>query len=112
AAGAKWKCIYDEEGRLISRINPLGQTTQYVFEGTRPVQVIDAAGRVTGISYDDSGLVAALRYADGSTRSWVYDALGRQTHSIDQRGLTRRRFFDYAGNTIRIDEPDGSSRTF
>ena len=46
----------------------------------------DALGNVTQYEYDASGNLLRLTFADGTSVSYIYDALGRQTSMTNPKG--------------------------
>jgi len=75
AADRSWKHFYDDYGRLISVIDPLGQETSSTWnaDGFRDSHT-DAAGATTYYSYDALGNLIELEDAEGGTTSYTYES--------------------------------------
>jgi RHS repeat-associated protein len=82
--------IYDADGNVVETIDPLGRTTQYVYDGgDRQIEEIDPtvydtltdeyAAPTTYTTYDNDGNVIQVEDPNGNYTTDVYDAAGRQT---------------------------------
>lgn len=108
----EWVWRYDDAGRIRSRTNSLGATTEFTWNGTRLMKVVDAAGRRTVLDYDAVGDLASVTHPDGATVRWSHDGLGRIRSYTDANGNSIRRHRDPLGRLERLEEPDGNRRRF
>ncbi|HPT89939.1 MAG TPA: polymorphic toxin-type HINT domain-containing protein [Acetivibrio sp.] len=58
--------------------------------------------------YDAFGNVVLVRYSDGTTEKYTYDAEGRETSSTDRLGRTTIYEYDKLGRLVKTINPDGS----
>ncbi|SFR69527.1 RHS repeat-associated core domain-containing protein [Anaeromicropila populeti] len=80
---------YDNNGKLIKEINPLGATKEYTF---------DSCGQL--ISYKDE--------AD-NVESYEYDLLGNKIKETDVNGNVTQYKYNIQGNIIEVIHPDGTT---
>jgi RHS repeat-associated protein len=99
-----WQATYNDQGRVTSRVDPLGRRTSYFYAsngfdltevrqttGTlndllvsygsyttqhQPQTMTDAAGQTTTLTYNAAGQLTAQTNAKGETTSYFYDASG------------------------------------
>lgn len=109
-----WKTEYDQAGRAIAHVDPLGRTTRVTWdEYGQSVGVFDPMGGRTSFQYDELGRLASLTNAKGERCTFRYDARGR---IVEQTGFDGRRqqvAYNAAGEQIeQIDYgQDGQMRT-
>ncbi|HQR05264.1 MAG TPA: putative Ig domain-containing protein [Gemmatales bacterium] len=124
---------YDNQGRLISQndgmgnitryeytganqtkvIDPLGNVTRYEYDAdNRRTKIIDANGGVTSFGYDANGNLASVTDPVGNTTSYQYDAANRQKSMTDPNGNVTRYEYDAVGNQTKITDPDNRVRVF
>ena len=111
AVGAVWRWKYTEEGLLKRRIDSTGRETRFVYNRGRLSQIVDPAGNMTELMYDQAGSLASVRTADGARTAWKYDQLGRPVAVTDPLGNVRQRTFDAASRLTQIVDPDGNLRS-
>ena len=109
-AGGEWKWVYDKAGRMVERIDALGQRTLFRWKGARLLGVTDPSGAETLLDYDGAGNLSVLRTPDGAETHWSYDGLGRCVRVQDPAGNLEARQFDLLGRVVRVQEPDGNTR--
>jgi RHS repeat-associated protein len=118
ARGGVWKDVYDQ-GVLIERTDPRGNTTSYRYDGDLNQTAVtdprghqsgaDPANYTTTYTYDERGnrtsetAPAPLGYK----RTWTYDAQNNITGSTDGRGNTTTYGYDDHGNLISMTQPGG-----
>lgn len=110
AAGGVWQWGYDAGGRLLGRVNPLGERTQFEWEGPRLAAVTDSAGQRMTLAYDTVGNLASFTAPDHSVTQWTSDGLGRTRSNQDPHGNVRRVERDALGRAVQVSEPDGNQR--
>lgn len=102
-----WKDVYSG-GKLIKRIDPLGNTWEYGYDPNYNVtSVKDARGKTTTMSYDARGNLltrtapAPLSYLE----EFTYDAKNNLLTAKNGRGYTTTYGYDTAGNLTSITKP-------
>jgi RHS repeat-associated protein len=111
ALGHKWTDRYSGNV-LVSRTDPLGHTTSYVYDSNLDLSAItDPNGYTTLMDYDGSGNLldrtspAPFDYEE----RWTYNALDEPLTYTDRRGLTTSYAYDSRGNLLKVTAPDGTS---
>jgi RHS repeat-associated protein len=111
ARGGVWKDVYDQ-GVLIERTDPRGNTTSYRYDGDLNQTAVtdprgnqsgaDPANYTTTYTYDERGnrtsetAPAPLSY----TKTWTYDAQNNVIGETDGRGNSTSYTYDDHGNLI------------
>ncbi len=86
--------------------NAAGDTTQYLFDDVgRTVGTIDPLGRVTQHSYSSAGYVDQIVYPDGSVVSHGYDIAGRLTSVTNEESETITQTFAVDGRIASLTDP-------
>lgn len=134
-AAGETRFVYDQLGRLISRIDANGNETQFNYDALGRLScVIDAEGGWTEYTYDAAGNliriedandnVISIREYDANNRlirawdgngnhyEYGYDAVGNQIWVIDANGDRTDLTYDAENRLVRIDYPDGSWVTY
>ncbi|MDE2148584.1 MAG: hypothetical protein KGJ55_01875, partial [Gammaproteobacteria bacterium] len=101
---------YDDQQRLISITDPVGQIATLAYSGDRLATVTDPAGRITRFTFDSAGDLTQVQLPDGSTRRFTYDQRHLMTAETDPRGFTVTRTYDATGRLLGATWPDGSTR--
>ncbi|WZB76113.1 RHS repeat domain-containing protein [Achromobacter insuavis] len=66
--------VYDQAGRLLSKVSPTDGSTLYTYDGLgRVLSVQDAVGNVSLSQYDDVGNRVVLTQANGLKSVSTYD---------------------------------------
>jgi RHS repeat-associated protein len=130
---------YDEDGNLISLIDPKGNETEWVYDGntvtmTDPlnqseVKTYNNAGQLISIlsrngllrtfEYDEEGRLETETWYDGPTDGdavvdtfeWTYNAQGLVETASNDAG-SYEYAYDDAGRVIHVSQPFGVSQTF
>jgi RHS repeat-associated protein len=96
---------YDNADRLVSTTSPDGREIRRRYDDAS--RLVEVPGVVAGIDYDDRGLTAAMRLADGTTDTWTWDSRMRLAGSRTTgpgaavlQGFDATR--DRVGNVTRI----------
>jgi RHS repeat-associated protein len=131
-AGATTRYKYDEAGRMVAVIDPLGHTSRMEYDEVgNLVAAVDANGNRTILTYDARGKLLTVKDPLGNVSSLAYDAAGRLSQATDALGRTtkietdfqgrptavvdalnhrRELVYDPAGNLIEISDGDAVSR--
>jgi RHS repeat-associated protein len=112
ARGKQWADVYSGNV-LLSRSDPLGNTTRYLYDHNLDViGVTDARNNTTTMSYDAaSNMKSRCAPAPFSfCEQWTYDAFNNVKTATDGRGNTTSYGYDSAGNLTSITgaDPDGA----
>lgn len=94
-AGDPTAYSYDPLGRIISEVDPVGDTTLMTYTATTLSAVQDPAGVVTGYGHDQVGRTTAITDGAGAVTSYGYDPVGNTaaiTTPLDYAGA--------AGSTV------------
>ena len=118
--------FFNALGNVDSVSSPMSRVRKFERDGTQRVEYSeDPAGHRTRYIYDELNRVTKVRRYDGSdsltttynydvdvitsivdprsvTRSWAYDAAGRDTLMTDAFGKKERKTFDKAGNLLTL----------
>ena len=99
-------------GSPTSIIDPLGNTTQFSYDGSGNLQkVIDPFGNTSSMTYNAAGQMLTQADALGNTTVFGYDS-GDLTSITDPLNRTTSRFLDAAGRLLSITDPAGRTRTY
>lgn len=102
-----WKDVYTG-GKLVKRIDPLGNTWEYGYDTNYNLtSVKDARGKTTTMTYDSRGNLltrtapAPLSYLE----EFTYDAKNNLLTAKNARGYTTSYGYDAAGNLTSVTQP-------
>ena len=110
--GGRWNWLYDNQQRLIRRIDPLERSTIYTYEpqtGNLKL-IIDPAGGKTILGYDPQKNINQVTTPNNASTRWEYDKLGRVTKTIDPKGNVQERLFDLKNQIVQVNDADGNQR--
>ncbi|MCP3939447.1 MAG: hypothetical protein GY708_29220, partial [Actinomycetia bacterium] len=119
--GNKLTYSYDTEGNrthLTATVGAEVYTTAYSYDTlNRLASVTDSQGGVTTLGYDENGNRSDLAFPNSVATSYTYDELNRLTEldtatSLGEVLLYYQYTLGPAGNRIRVDERDGTSRLY
>ena len=98
--GKKWVDTYDRKGHLLSRKDPLGNTTGFRYDSRgNVVRRTDPLGWATYISYDGRANPIGETNSLGQARRWVYHAhYNKPIEEVDTAGWSTFYTYDSAGN--------------
>jgi YD repeat-containing protein len=105
-----WSWSYDATGQLLSRTNPLGETTQYQYRAGLLVSILDPANRKISLEYDSARSLEAIRWPSGASARFARDGWGRVVKRQTEPGNQRRYHHDAMGRLVAVEEPDGNVR--
>ncbi|MEW5991347.1 MAG: DUF6531 domain-containing protein [Chloroflexota bacterium] len=107
ARGGAWVDDYDT-GILMSRTDPLGNTTQYAFDANLGMSaVIDPRGLKIETTVDTFGNTTLVKYPAPTnyTEAWTYNSRNDPLTHRDRRGNTTTYTYDAAGNLKTVTGP-------
>lgn len=113
ASGHTTQFDYDQAGRLVAEVRPDGRQRRYRYADSRLVQVVDPDGRTTRLDWDDLGRITQTAIADPATgrsltRQYRYDDQGRLCRIEDDRGVTLIDYDEFGREVGRHDPVTGS----
>ncbi len=121
-AARKHQYAYDASGNLISYKNPLAVAnlqnpvtyTYYSDPQINHALKSYTLPRGNGMTYEyyAHGKVFKQYNTLGETTTYTYNDFRRETVSVNERGLTRRVFFDPNGQPLKTIEENGSERSY
>lgn len=108
-AGA-WQYRYDtKKGTLVSKTDPQGGTTSYIYDTSgNSTSTINPDGTATNATYDNMGNILTRTNALGQTTSYVYNAFGQVTGITDALSGTTTYAYDAKGNMDTMTDPTGA----
>ncbi|HYD80831.1 MAG TPA: hypothetical protein VEC06_13565, partial [Paucimonas sp.] len=98
--------VYDQHGRLLSRLDGNGAGTIYTYDDLDRVLTSSSAGHVTSYSYDDALNRTAITTADNVQSVRQYSAAG-ELLSVTQAGAVTAYEYDKKGRLRRETDPTG-----
>jgi RHS repeat-associated protein len=123
--------LYDADGNVTSMTDPLGNVTEYVYDGAdRETEQIDAqiydslaASKVnptTVMVYDNDGNVVSVEDPNGNYTTYAYDAASRETSELDPNptdgsssgGPLTTYSYDAAANLSSATDPLNQTTSF
>lgn len=113
-AGNALRFAYDDLGRVTAVTDALGNVTRHAYEGAsgQPSATTDGSGRVTRYTYDAQGRLLTTTFADGTSETMAYDALGNLTSRRNAAGEVTQWHFDAQGRLDRLTLSDGTQQAF
>ena len=97
---------YDEQDRLISIADPVGQITTLSYDGDHVSTITDPAGRITRLYHDQAGNLLQITNPDGTSRSFTYNSDHLLTSKTDERGNTTQYIYDTYGRISETHSPE------
>lgn len=111
--GAATTYVFDDNGRPLCEIDPLGHITTYERdEFGELLSEIDPEGNRTSYGYDAFGARAFVEDAEGRRTSFHHDADGRLERQIDAAGATWEWGYDERGALVWARDPLGHRTDF
>jgi RHS repeat-associated protein len=111
-AGRDTTYAYDSVNRLTGITDPSLQVTQFQYNArSQQTQVSDALGQQYTFSYDPLGRTLQSTRA-GTSKSYVYDAVGNLTQRTDYNGAITTYVYDDLNRLTTINYPDSTSATY
>ena len=109
------RLVRDEAGRVVRVIQPLGETTEYVYDERdliieKRVGVGASEGFAEPFSYDLDGAPRCHTDGDGNAVLHRYDSFQRYAGFTDPAGTTTEQSVDEVGNAARVAVADAEGR--
>jgi RHS repeat-associated protein len=110
---------YDSSGNLTQQKDPLGNVTSYTYDnnGNKTSETRNRTGSagvetlVTSYQYDRNNNLIKTTYPDNSTTQIQYNAIGKQSTTIDQLNRQTSYTYDLMGRLTQTNYPDGTSES-
>lgn len=104
---------YDDEGRLISTLEPDGRLITFDYSsGGREQTITDSDGSVSVVNSDADGNVTSILDALGGQVLQSFDAQGNLLSRTDENGNTTTYTYDAKGNKLTETDALGRTQTF
>lgn len=101
SAGEKATYVYDNEGNLLTRTDPLGHVSTYTYDAlNRRISFLDPLHNKTNYTYNENDDLTAVIDPRGLATIYTYDGLGDQTGVTSSDTGATKRTFDAAGNLV------------
>ncbi|MEU1198624.1 DUF6531 domain-containing protein, partial [Streptomyces sp. NPDC005813] len=113
ADGARWECVYDDRGNLLTTTDPLGAVSSYTYdEHGHRITETDALGDTMRFDTDGAGLPTRVVDPRGSVVTVHRDACGRVVRIQDPVGGTVRQGWTPEGLLVWRERADGGRETW
>ncbi|RQW63623.1 RHS repeat-associated core domain-containing protein [Vibrio viridaestus] len=110
---AKWRYLYNRQGDMVQKMDPLRNTTDYRYDKQGNLtEIIYADGSKHQLNWNKLGMLIGENYPDGSETLYRYDILGRMIYERSSIGGVTQYSWDAADRLVKIDKPDGKSKRF
>jgi RHS repeat-associated protein/uncharacterized repeat protein (TIGR01451 family) len=104
---------FDSAGRQLTKTDPLNRTTTYIYDkASQLIASIDANNHRIDHAYNSRGQLVLETYSDGSTVQYSYDGRGQRTNITDQAGKITRNFYDDAGRLSMVVNPNNEATSY
>jgi RHS repeat-associated protein len=115
AAGKTWTDSY-ADNELVSRTDPLGNTTSYTYDSNgNKLTSTDPKGHVTTMTYDSNGNMLSLAPPTSlgyQPQTWTYNSMNEVLTHQDGRGNTTTYNYDANGNLTSVVKPGSLTTTY
>jgi RHS repeat-associated protein len=103
---------YDNDGRMLTETDPLGNTTVYVYGGHLITSKICPLGHVTTYEYDDANRIISQTDHLGGVTTFTYDANGNRLSVTDPAGNTTQFVYDTLNRLVMKIDPLNMRTTY
>lgn len=107
--GGEWHWVYDIDGNLIEKINPMGERNRYEYGDGLLSAYINAEGQRTTFTYDRFKNLIWVTRPDGAKIRFDHDRRGQRVYHRDARGSEWRIKHDESGYPVRAEKPTGET---
>ncbi|MGE3669421.1 MAG: RHS repeat-associated core domain-containing protein [Polyangiaceae bacterium] len=111
--GNKWTYFYDNEGNKTREVDPLGNTTRWVYSKNQ-LTIRTSSGHVKHAWYNDFGELVRVWEKGGEDRYYTRDRQGRieaihaaNCDGSDRGALVERRYYDANGLLVHREDARG-----
>lgn len=105
--------LYDSTGAWLSRTNPLGGVSQFVFNAAgQMTRITEPDGALTQLSYDSKGNKTAIIDPAGAQYQYSYDAKNNLVSALLPNAAQISRTYDAAGNLTSVTDAEGGISRF
>jgi RHS repeat-associated protein len=112
-AAEKTTYVYDNEGNLLTRTDPLGHVSTYTYDAlNRRASFLDPLHNKTIYSYNENDDLTAVIDPRGLATVYTYDGLDDQTSVRSPDTGATTRIFDAAGNVLTSTDARDKVGTF
>ena len=108
--GNRISFTYDNQDRLQSITDPVGNATTLTYGGAHLQSVTNPDGRVTSFTHDENGNLASVTFPDSTSQSFTYDSRHLMTAETDRRDNKTTREYDQFGRLVSATLPEGTVR--
>ncbi|MBW1296417.1 DUF6531 domain-containing protein [Aquimarina litoralis] len=108
ANGGTWQWEYDEQGNVVKRTNPMGASSELLYQDGLLQSITDPLGNSSKLQYDKYYNISVVTDNQGNSTKHKYDVLGRCVKTINAKGATQTREFDLLGRVIRVKDYNGN----
>lgn len=99
---------YDGSGNIMTITDPVGLVTTFDYTGGRVTSITDPAGRVTALQYDSAGNLLRIVDPDTTARTFEYDSGHHMTGEVDKLGNHEMVTYGFHGRVTSATLKDGS----
>jgi RHS repeat-associated protein len=115
--GNKIEYTYDSRGNRISEDtrDPQGaltRTIDTIYDKRNRIDVIDSAGSITNVLFDQVGNLVSETDPNSATTTHTYDRLDRLTKTVDALSGSTLYTYDENDNVLSVATPNGATTTF
>ena len=113
-AGDTWQYVYDANGRMIQKTDPLGYQSSNSYDASgKLISSTDPEGKTKSVSYDPATNTSTITEKDGSIWHQQYDpAINAATAKTDPLGNITRYSYDTKGNLLTKTAPNGATTSY
>lgn len=111
--GRKWTYTYDQFNNVLSKTDPLGNTTTSVYDASgNLVSVTNALNQTMTFVVNPDGTVASATNPFNATTSFDYDAYGNQITVDDPMSHETTATYDLGGRKLTTTDPLNHTTTY
>jgi RHS repeat-associated protein len=110
--GATTRFDWDNSGRLLDIIDPLGGMNSFTYDGNMVASTTNEAGETTTYAHDAAQNLTQIIAPLGHTQTYTYDANGQVSSYTDALGRTTSVAFDAAGHIKSVTDALGRTTRF
>ena len=105
--------VYDDEGNVLSYINPEGEEITYTYdEKGNTLTTTDSLGNLTTNTYDANGNLLSTTDAKGNTETTIYNSHNSPTNISDKNGNSMSITYDAYNAPTTLTTALGATRSF